>query len=254
MRGRGGILGGVLGLTLALGTTVALAASLIVSSQRLSVFRPATLPSPVVLDNTSGAPSVGKVASHSWLHTVGSGSNRILVVGVSLRKHDMAISSITYGGAGGFVFAGTQIGGGADHRVEIWYKLDPVPGTASIAITLSGGANVEVVGGAASFTGVSQTDPARAFVGAQGSSQTPSVTVLSANGEVVIDVLSISGDTGSVSLGANQTERWRGSTGSGDGNEFGAGSTEPGAASVTMSWSFGNSNKWAIGAIALKPV
>jgi len=63
------------------------------------------------------------------------------------------------------------------------------------------------------------------------------VTVSSATGEVVIDVLSINGNAGAVTVGAGQTQRWSGLTGTGDGNEFGAGSTEPGAASVTMSWS-----------------
>lgn len=252
MKTRAGIFGGVLGLALALSTTVALAASLVVSSQKLSVFRPATLPpAGIVLDTTSSVAPVGKVSSLSWNHTVGSGSNRILVVGVSLRKKDRPVTGITYGGIGGFVFAGAAERSDADHRVEIWYKVAPAVGTALIAITLTG--DVEVVGGAASFTGVHQTVPAGTFAGAFGGDATPTVTVSSATGEVVIDVLSINGNAGAVTVGAGQTQRWSGLTGTGDGNEFGAGSTEPGAASVTMSWSATTARKWAIGAIALKP-
>lgn len=102
MKVRGAIFGGVVGLALALGTTVALAAPHIVVSQKLSVFRPATLPSAgIALDNTSGVASVGKVTSLNWSHTVGSGSNRILVVGISIRKNNMQVNTITYGGTGG---------------------------------------------------------------------------------------------------------------------------------------------------------
>ena len=189
----------------------------------------------------------------TWPHTVGPGSNGILVVGVSLRKLNMSVSSITYAGQGGFVFVGTQIGSGADHRVEIWYLLSPPVGTANVSVALSGGPPVEAVAGALSYTGVDQTQPVGTAAGAFATDTAPTVTVSSAAGEVVIDVLSASGDSGAVAVVAGQAQQWTGSTGVGDANEFGAASTEPGAATVTMDWSLTNPNKWAIIAVPLRP-
>lgn len=203
------------------------------------------------VDGASGIASVGKVSNLIWSHTVSSGSDRMLIVGVSIRKNAVSVSNITYGGTGGFTLIGTQIDGGADHRVELWYKLAPDVGTANIEVTLNG--PQEVVGGAVSFFGVDQSAPLGAFAGAQGTSANPSIDVPSADGEMIIDILSASGDSGAVTVGGGQTERWSGNTGTGDGNEFGSGSTELGASSVTMSWTLTNANKWAIGAVSVKP-
>jgi len=203
----------------------------------------------ILVGNTSNAAVDG--SSLSWQHTVDPGSDRILVVGVSLRKNDKSVTSITYGGSGGFVQAGTQVGPGADHRVEIWYRLMPAVGTATVQVNLSG--TTDVVAGSTSFTGVHQSTPVGTFAGAGDTSMTPSVGVSSAAGELVLDVLSFNGDVGAVTVGSDQTQRWSNSSGTGDGDDFGAGSTEGGQSSVTMSWSATKSEKWALGAIPLKP-
>ena len=198
--------------------------------------------------STSGA----AVSSLTWSHTVGSGDERILIVGVSLRKNSQSVSNITYGGVGGFTLIGSQLDGGADHRAELWYKLMPAVGTANVVVTIAGG-TVDAVGGAVSFFNVDQTTPLGTFVGATNTSTTPSVTVTSATGEIVVDVMSSNGDSGTVSVGAGQTQQWNLKSGTGDGNEAGSGSTESGASSVTMSWTLAASNKWAIGAVSIKP-
>jgi hypothetical protein len=70
----------------------------------------------------------------------------------------------------------------------------------------------------------------------------------------VIDTFATAGDSSPATVGAGQTQRWNRSTGANDGNEvLGGGSTEPGAATVTMSWSLGQGQAWSIGAVALKP-
>jgi hypothetical protein len=105
-----------------------------------------------------------------------------------------------------------------------------------------------------SFSGVSQTTPTGAFVGTFNTSATPSITVPSAADEIVFAALSDNGDTHGLSLDAGATQRWNDSTGTANANETGAGSTAGGAPSVTMSWtSHKTDNKWAMGAIAIKP-
>jgi hypothetical protein len=201
------------------------------------------------IDSISSATGTG--SSVSWSHTVGAGSDRILVVGISKRKNDKTTNNITYGGVGGFTQVGSQIGSGTDHGVEIWYKLAPAVGTANIVVTLSGNVNAAI--GAISFIGVNQTTPTGTFAGAGGTDASPIVNVSSAGGELVLGVLSISGDHGGITAGGGQTVRWSGSTGTGDSNEYGAGDTAPGASSVTMSWSAVVANKWAVGGVSLKP-
>lgn len=206
----------------------------------------------IIFDAVSSTASSGKVSSLTWSHTVGSGSDRILVVAVELRKNDQSVSSIMYGGVGGFVQAGSQVAGGHEHRVDIWYKLAPAVGTANIVVTLAGG-TVESVGGAMSFFNVDQSTPMGTFAGTSGDSTTPSISLSSTTGDVVVDAVSSNGDSSTVTAGSGQTQRWNLFSGTGDGNEFGAGSTKAGATSVTMSWTLTNANKWAIAAVPIKP-
>ncbi|HEX9823253.1 MAG TPA: fibronectin type III domain-containing protein, partial [Actinomycetota bacterium] len=209
----------------------------------------ATVAVGIAYDSSSSTTGTG--GSLTWSHTVGSDSNRVLVVGVSIRKSAKTVTNVTYGGVGGFTQAGTQTFDGSDHRVEIWYQLMPAVGTANVVVTLS--AAEDAVAGAVSYGGVHQTTPLGTFTGAGGNNQAPTVDIASRADEVVLGLVSISGDHNGMTLGGGQTQRWTGSTGTGDGAEFGAGSTEPGADSVTMSWSAVNSNRWAIGAVAVKP-
>jgi signal peptidase I len=203
-------------------------------------------------DSVSSAASAGAVSTISWAHTVGAGSARVLVVAMSLRRNGV-VANVSYGGVGGFVHAGTELGSANDHTVDIWYKVAPPIGTANVQVTMSGGAVTEMVGAAMSLTGVNQLAPTGLFVATTGADATPTITVSSAPGEFVLGVLSNSGNTGSAADGSGQTQRWATVTGFSNANEFGAGSTKPGAASVTLSWAMGRTNKWALGAIALKP-
>ena len=73
----------------------------------------------------------------------------------------------------------------------------------------------------------------------------PTVNVNSWAGEVVVDVLA--SDGGPPTVGAGQTQQWN----LGQDDLGGAGSSEPGAASVEMSWTA--ARFWALGAVPLKP-
>jgi hypothetical protein len=101
------------------------------------------------------------------------------------------------------------------------------------------------------FSGVNQTTPFGSFATATGNSAAPSVNATSAAADVVIDVLAALG-TPTATAGSGQAGEWNQVT-SGSPSVRGAGSTKPGAASVTMSYTLSGSGQWAIGAIALKP-
>src|SRR3989454_4121481 len=144
----------------------------------------------IAVDSISTA-SGNTVSTLTWSHTVGSGSNRVLLVDTSNRDGNKTITGVTYGGTA-LTRRGFQNGAGNGNRVEIWSLTAPSPGTANVVVTLSGA--VDVVGGAISFTGVNQTTPFGTFVSAQGTSASPSVTASSAAGQVVLDTLATDGD------------------------------------------------------------
>jgi len=205
-------------------------------------------------------------ASLTWSHVVGAAlTNRMLIVGISIRNSSsQTVSTVTYAGAS-LTLVG-QTTNGTNARVEIWRRIAPATGTNNIVVTLSAAARF--VGGAASFSGVSQT-PALAlgsYFSATGNTTTPTVAVTSvAEGQVVIDTIAnanLATGTALPCVGTSQTQRWanRTSNSTAGNNTPGAGSTEPGpigGGTVTMSWrlegcSGANNRQWAIGAVALK--
>jgi len=190
-------------------------------------------------------------SSFTWSHTVGTGANRILIVGVSIRNSSsQTVTGVTYAGT-----PLTNIGVKANStvvRIEMWRLVNPPSGTANVVVTLSAAA--KAVCGATSWTGVNQTTPLGTFVSATGSTNTPTVNATSATNEVVHDTVAAQG-TVTATVGAGQTQRWNAVTSGGltSSNVRGAGSSEPGAATVTMSYSLSASASWAIGAVPLKP-
>lgn len=220
----------------------------------------------IVFDASNVSASTAQTNILSWSYTVGSGSNRILIVGVSIRNDARSVTSIAYG-TQSLALAGNRTGTNA--RVQIWYLIAPNSGTNTITVNLSG--NTEVVGGAVSLSGVNQSqDLATQFIGDANNNSTPSVSITPATVNAwVVDTLAFRqrgssvADGATATVGAGQNPRWNTQSGYGNGEVGGAGSTEgpvnP-AASVTMSWSLtrndnGNSvnRDWALGAVYVRP-
>lgn len=215
---------------------------------------------------SSSNTGAGQAGSLTWSHTVSSGNNRILIVGVSIRNSSsQTVGSVTYGGTG-LTFVGATTNS-TNARVEIWRLLAPATGTNNIVVTLAASANGRFVGAAASFTEVDQTTPLGPYFSNTGNTATPTVNVTSvAQNELVIDTIANNTLDTSVALpcvGGGQTQLWNNRTtnGSSSNNTPGAGSTEPGPAgggTVTMSWTLqgcsgGTNRQWATGAVAIKP-
>ena len=200
----------------------------------------------ITTGNTSSAMTTG-ASSLTFAHTIGSGSNGLLVVNVA--SQSASVSSVTYNGTA-LTFLGVAQNG-TSARTEMWYLKAPAAGTANVVITMS--ASAEFTGGAANFFGVDQTTPTGAFTAATGGAHAPAVTVASAAGELVIDSVSVR-DGNFTATGAGQTTLFTQDTGGGGGTVLGVGSREAGAASVTMDWSLSGagSGAWAAGAVSLK--
>ncbi|MBW2443382.1 MAG: DUF4347 domain-containing protein, partial [Deltaproteobacteria bacterium] len=191
-----------------------------------------------------------------------AGGGRLLLVSVASQPNQddgivETVTGITYGGQP-LQKKGEEAQNVDNARIEIWWLVNPPLGPNDVIITFNDAFDDPVNGegaiaGAVSFTGVHQTTPLGDFASAEccsSGSADPSVTVSSAAGELVFDT--VARKFNPVTVGPDQAEQWNDCTDAGCSNVGGGASTEPGAASVTMSWTPAN-NRWAIGAVPIKP-
>jgi prepilin-type N-terminal cleavage/methylation domain-containing protein len=184
-------------------------------------------------------------------HTV-AGSNRLMLVGVSINNDNFeTVTGVTWNGTENLTLVGSEAGtnDGEDGRVEIWSLVAPSTGTHDVVITFSAALAQEAAAGVMTFTGVDQTTPLGTFASNAGDDSTPAtVNIPSASGELVFGVVASEYDTLTASSG--QTEQWNLAVPS----TYGAGGTDVGAPTVTMSWNLSSSsNHWAIGGVSIKP-
>lgn len=212
----------------------------------------------------------------SWTHTIGAGSNRILIVGVSTYSTAAApiarVISVTYGGAAltriGTLQSPATIASDNQSAVEMFYLGEAgIAGATSSTVTVTFNPATPIqyaVGGSASFFGVSQSLPFNTqasgnnFAESTGSSSSPSVTLLSAANQIALDTLASSPNAGFFAPSAGQTRLWyetnANPTPPFSSFDIGAGSMKTGASpSVTTSWTMTNSQAWALRAVSIRP-
>lgn len=199
----------------------------------------------VAFDTINTFSDTGTAGPHVKSHTC-SGSDRLLVVCIQFYHTASVVSALTYNGV-----ALTKLGSFSDfnYNSEIWYLVAPATGANDVSLTFSG-VTFGFAYSSISFTGVDQTTPMAGYASNSGTSTTPTVDVSSAADQVVIDSLCIT-HSGTLSVGASQTERSNGIVTSG---VLKAGvSTETGASTTTMSWSNSTSEGWVTSAAAVLP-
>jgi chitodextrinase/peptidoglycan hydrolase-like protein with peptidoglycan-binding domain len=207
----------------------------------------------IVHDSTSSATTgSSQLKTLSWIHTT-SGTERILIVGVSLNANTV-VSSVTYAGLPLTKIIAYESGDA--NRVSLWYRLNPPTGTGTVAVTVSA-TSARFVAGASSYTGINQVTPFGTPSTNRGTGTLGSVVVTSASNETAIDVLARRGDltTNPITQGSGQVSRWNIRTTLNNANTgiTGGSSNKPGASSVTMSWSWAASRAWSMAGISLKP-
>ncbi|WP_218029039.1 Ig-like domain-containing protein [Segetibacter aerophilus] len=200
----------------------------------------------VVLDNTTTAS--GRGASVTVPHTIGTGTDRLMLVGVSYANtNNPAIQSITYGGVP-LTLVGTVKSDGTE-TVAIYRLLSPASGSANVVVNMAPTAISGVVVGVTSYTGVDQTTPFSTYASTSGTQSNPSLSIPSAANELVFAIAGANGaltsTTGTNIWTTTQT------------NINGAGTTQPGAAgsaNATFGLSGNFSTKtWVAAGISIKP-
>jgi len=190
-----------------------------------------------------GGAFVTNSASLSWTHVMGGGPAGLLTVGVALgtNANDGTLTlSVTYNGIAMTSLAKEHSNNGTRGYSQLFYLVNPPSGSHTVAVTIAGG-NADLEGGSVSFTGVDPTVPLRNATLAAGSNTTATVSVPSAAGDMVVDVVvSANAITSSA-----KTLQWKKNQNTNSWGGNGAQSTAAGAASVTMSYTI-TSGAWGI--------
>jgi hypothetical protein len=197
----------------------------------------------VAVDNTSSA--IGNGLASVTISHMTTGTDRLMLVGISIDPHGNVINSVNYNGDS-LTFIGAIEPGGAHTRVEIWALVAPDNGMHDVVVDVSGGSYHGLQVGVVTFTGVDQTTPLENFTTAFGNSTTASVTVASQTNDIVFGVVHVH-DVTDIIADVGQTEQW-------DLDESpsrGAGSTKAGAASVTNTWTVG-SDDWTAAGVSIR--
>lgn len=151
------------------------------------------------------ASSFGTISTITFNHTVGSGSDRILIVKTATRSETPTVTGITYNGVALTLIKADAI---SPVGIEMWRLVNPAAGTHSTVVTFSGAPSTWNAAIAVSFAGVDQTTPID--VAAQNATSTGTGVVTSTSittvtdGAMVIDVIGGNSDAGAAPL-AGQT-------------------------------------------------
>lgn len=181
-------------------------------------------------------------------HTT-SGSNRVMVVGIAYYHPSAVITACTYNSVSltAIPSAAADMG---DYHVRVYGLIAPDTGSNTVSFS----ASLAMYGfgiGVMTYTGAHQTAPFGIPASATGNDTDPTVDVLAAADELAMDTLCIL-HSGTLSAGSGQTSRWNAIQSTGFIKY--AGSTEPGAGAITMSWANTSSQPWALVAVPVKPV
>lgn len=177
--------------------------------------------------------------SFSFNHTLGSGSNRVVFVGIAGRQggSGSAIPTPTYNSVNMTLVSSVGWTTASNQCCGIWVIKDaslPAAGTYAVAVTMADSDSSSYGVVAASYTGVDQTTPTDNANSGTGSDSTPTVTFTSATDDMVITVNELGNDPAGTTMVCDGTEIVRNTVVSPDTHQRCIMQTKPGGASVTM--------------------
>jgi len=173
----------------------------------------------------------------TWTHVVGSGANRFMAIGISIRTVSVSVSSVTVGGQPAtFIRSDVR---GSEVKGEVWYLVNPDSGSKTVTVTLSGTSKAS--GGSVSYTGVAQTNPIDNHRSASYGGTNPSISLTTAmSDDWIFSNLALCGTATITEHGIGQVHRYyEVGTGGGGSSRAGVdGDDKPVAVpgSHTMSW------------------
>jgi hypothetical protein len=196
----------------------------------------------VVLGATT-SPACVAATSLTYSHTQGTGSGLGLTVTAGFNS---ATGATTVSYAGVNITLEKTLTIATNDTSEIYKKETPATGANNVVVNVATSRNI--CSGAASWSGVDQTDMTSSNNSATNNSTTASVTCTTAGGEWLIDSLII--DSSKVeTAGAGQVNQWNQEGASG--LTF-AGSTQDGSIDGVMSWTWAGAQAWGNVCVSLR--
>ncbi len=193
--------------------------------------------------------------SATFSHTVGAGTDRLLLVTV-LTQGGEDVSSITYGGVALTQAVERDFGDDEGTAVEIWYLKNATVGTANIVVSFASSVDPSYIR-ADNLTGVDQTTPIGATASNIGDDDdiAVNITTTTTNSLIFGAVAMHGGDTDPFSTGSGLTERFDSATGSSGDNDIGVWgafrtTTTTGSYSVTAEAD--KSDDWTIAVVEIR--
>jgi hypothetical protein len=200
---------------------------------------------------------VGSASALSYLVTTPEAEDRALLVAVLIgascnTNSRPVIESVTYDDQELVPVAsieGVPCGGNGTFSQQ-WILTAPSVGQHEVRVTLADDVS-SMHSGAMVFGAVDQDDPVRSFASDSGTGDTSSLSVESAEGDLVVNVVGQGTSIRDTDIGA--TRRFRNNVDSGNTLNNSAGSTSPGAPEVVSAWTFGGSDEWQSISVSLRP-
>jgi uncharacterized repeat protein (TIGR02543 family) len=223
--------------------------------------------SSIIVDGAVSSTTADDVSSVTFSHTTGSGTNRLLLVGVSWNSGtsevDIVDNGVTFTYNGGSdtivlsqVVTADNLPTNARYSAIYSYTDPPANEVGTISITFSGSVSNGIVAGASNFAGVDLNSPldtpgSDASGDTQNTTPTLSYDYLIGN-ELVFDNVFIGASSSSQTLtpGASQAQLWNGFVA----NTRAASSTKQATGSnLTQSWTAASSAYWVIAGVPIRP-
>lgn len=195
------------------------------------------------------------VSTINWNHVVGAGSNRLLLVNVTIGANpdSRTITSVVCSGAAAPCNGGgmTAVAGGlvhanagtAGYTAAYFLIAPPASSTVTITITL-GTSSPSLEGGSLSFTGVDQTTPITNVTTATGTGTAPSVAGTTTATGMAVDAL-VCGNTISTSSQTNRIKNNSLPASSAAGGASAMSTAAGTGSSVTMAYTI-SSDDWGV--------
>ena len=216
----------------------------------------------IIFDSASAAASSGATSSFTFTHTIGSGSNYLLVVSFAHNGDSYAVASVRARLSGTstwrYMMADTAASAPDELGFSAVYHRTTSITSGTWEIELNFYYPVNVAARAFSFFGVNQSTPSSAGAKDNRTSSSPAVVVTRdqglLDGHVVVDALFVNGTVSGVAATSGQLTPLATTTGSTiDDTQLGS-SYKPGQGQqTTMSWALGSSAGWALAAAAFQP-
>jgi MYXO-CTERM domain-containing protein len=213
---------------------------------------PASARAAAVLDNFRQGSHAG-TSGLSIGFVVGSGADRLLLVGVSTARSDVAVTGVSWRGVAGTHILALPINQGSrDCRTELWQVLDPPSGLGQVAVTLSSTAAMGM--GMVSYSGVDQQSPTSVAATATGSASPVRVPVSVPSARPVLGLACLGGTWNMLNgpdaiASPGDTNLWDFT----EQNVVGLGNHQafPGSGALAISWNVTFADPFAWGAIGL---